>query len=353
MNKKQNTALMVKAIMLLLALIVMIFAASLAWFRSPEAPVNADGLTLQATAGKYFDMAVGFQSSKNGYQYTMSQYSKNLNLRDVITADGQHFDALADFSPVDITGDGVTLVRPSMQLKNKDIDRTSNAFTTVSPNKEYICIDMYFRAEDPCKVYLDKNSYVKGAIENTPGDGNLVNAELLAEEGSRKASEGNFSKDAVVGAVRISFVNYDQFEEADDPDNRQDVARVLWLPRPDIHLNSNNTSEGWTLSTNVQPEQIYDSYGVTDRFGGFKADTYTHHYYSYGIADDGQQIGDINYEKTVTSPNRLAICDVDTKIGDYYYGKTQVNIWVEGCDAEARRAIAGGQFQVNFDLAGG
>ncbi len=350
-NNRQQRSLIIKAIMLLLAFIVMIFAASLAWYRSPEAPVNADGLSLQASGSKYFDMAVGFQSTKNNYQYTMSQYTKNLNLRDVITADGDHYDALADFSPVDITGDGVTLVRPSMTDKNKDIDRTSGTYTTVSPNKEYICFDMYFRSDEECIVFLDKDSFVKGAIENTPGDGNLVQTEDTGY--NRKAKEGNFSKDAVVGAVRIAFVNYDQFVEGNDPDNRQKEAKLLWLPRPDIHINSNATNTGWTLSTNVQPDQIVDRYGATDRFEGIGADTYTHHYYSYGIADDGLQIGDINYGKTVTDTKRLPICEVTEKIGDYYYGKTQVNLWIEGCDSEARRAVSGGQFQVNFDLAGG
>ncbi len=354
MNKRQNTALMVKAIMLLLALIVMIFIASVAWFIPPDAPVNADGLTLEATAGKYFDMAVGFQSSKNGYQYTMSQYSKNLNLRDVITADGIHYDALDDFSPVDITGDGVTLVRPSMQLKNKDIDRTSHTFTTVSPNKEYICIDMYFRAEDPCRVYLDKNSFVKGAIEETPGDGNLIQTEDTGD--NRKSDYGNFSKDAVVGAVRVSFVNYSRFIEGEDSANRNDSARVLWLPRPDIHLNSTNNFNDWELKTGLTPDNtVVDYYGATDRFMGHPADTFTHHYFTYIFNEttglyDGE---DRNYLNTVTDPSKDAICDVDYKIGDYYYGKTQVNIWIEGCDAESRRAVAGGQFQVNFDLAGG
>ncbi len=348
--KRQNTSLIMKAIILLLALIIMVFAGSVAWF-TQNPLVNADGLSLQATGSKYFDMAVGFQSIKNNYNYTMSQYTKNLNLRDVIAADGEHYDVLADFSPVDITGDGVTLVRPSMTDKNKDIDRTSNTYSTVSPNKEYICFDMYFRSDEECIVFLDKGSFVKGAVEDRPGDGKLI--QNSDADGVRKAKEGNFSKDAVVGAVRIAFVNYDRFFEGDDLENRKDEVKLLWLPRPDIHINSNSTNKNWTLSTNVQPGQIIDRFGASGKFEGFPADTYTHHYYSYGIADDGQRIGDVNYDKTVTDTKRLPICEVNEKIGEYYYGKTQVNLWIEGCDSEARRAVSGGQFQVNFDLAGG
>lgn len=357
MKNNRNTSLMIKAIMLLLALIIMIFAASLAWFAPPDLPVDATGVSVNTSAAKYFDMAVGFQSTKNGYQYTMSQYSKNLSLRDVITPTGEHFDVLADFSPVDITGDGVTLVKPTMQLKNKDIDRYSNTFTSVTPNKEYICFDMYFRASEPCQVFLDEGSFVKGAIEDTPGDGNLVDTELLANDDGRKAKEGNFSKDAIVGAVRISFVNYSQFYEGEDPENLNQEASILWLPRPDIHLGTvdedGKIDNPWALATGLTPDNtIVDYFGATDKFEGSPANTFMHHYYTYKLAYDGHIIGDVNYEGTVTDIQKEAICEVNYKSGDYYYGKTQVNIWIEGCDAEARRAMAGGQFQVNFDLAG-
>ncbi len=354
MKSKQNTSLMIKAIMLLLALIIMIFVASLAWFAPPDLPVDATGVSVKTSASKYFDMAVGFESSVNGYKYTISQYSKNLNLRDIITNDGEHYDVLHDFSPIDITGDGVTLVRPSMQLKNADIDRNSSTYTTVSPNKEYICFDMYFRSNEQCQVFLDNGSFVKGAIEETPGDGNLVNTDLLAQEGSRKAAEGNYSKDAVVGAVRVSFVNYDTFYEGEDHESLREAARLLWLPRPDIHLNTPD-GEPWSLSTGLTPETSpYDYYGAIGMMAGFQANTFTHHYYTYQYDESMQRVvgEDRNYEETITDPSKDAICDVNYKNGDYYYGKTQVNIWIEGCDAEARRTIAGGQFVVNFDLAG-
>lgn len=356
MTKRQNTSLIIKAIMLLLALIVMIFVATLAWFSKTSTPVAATGVSAKTSSSKIFDIAIGFQSSRNGYQYTMSDYRKTFSLRELTTIDGETYDALADFSPVDITGDGVTLVRPSMQVKNKDIDRTSNTFTTVSPNKEYICFDMYFRASEPCKVYLDKDSYVKGAIEQAVGDGSLIQTEYT--DSNRKAEQGDFSKDAVVGAVRVAFVNYDKFIEGEDNSSRQSEARLLWLPRPDIHLNStdNYSTNPWTLSTGLTKDNtIVDYYAATDRFIGYPADTFTHHYYTYVYNEaEGQYVGeDRNYQNTITSPYKDAICDINYKSGDYYYGKTQVNIWIEGCDAEARRAVAGGQFQIEFDLAGG
>lgn len=353
MKKKQSTSLIVKAIMLLLAFIVMVFVVSLAWFSRTSTPVHGTGVSAKTSGIVTFDIAVGFKTSANGYKYTMSQYSKQFNLRDVVTPEGEHFDALHDFSPIDVTGNGVKLIRPSMLTKNTDIDRTSSTYTTVTPNKEYISFDMYFKADEPCKVYLDENSFVKGAVEEEAGDGNLIVTQD-PDNSKRKSNDGDFSKDAVVGAVRVAFVNYESFTEGETTDLKNE-ARLLWLPRPDIHLNSDGEKGSWTLSTNVQPGGIYDRFLDNDRYLYSTCDTYTHHYYAF-LYDESSNtyVGtDLNYGNTVTDPSRIAVCDVSEKVGDYYYGKTQVNIWIEGCDAEARRTIAGGMFQVNFDLAGG
>lgn len=357
MTKKRQSSLIIKAIMLLLALIIMIFVASLAWFAPPDRPVTAEGLSVNATAGKEFEVAIGFKTSANGYQYTISPFSKEIRLEDVVTADGTHYNVLGDFSPIDVTGDGVTLVRPSMKAKNADIDRQNHTYTSVIPNKEYISFDLYFQSEQECSVYLDKGSFVKGAIEETPGDGSLVDATKIVD--NRKSDDGAYSKDAIVGAVRVSFVNYKSYLEDEDLNNRNANASLLWLPRPDIHL---NTVDGngqpinpWTLSTGLTPDNtVVDYYGAIGMMAGFQANTFTHHYYTYVYDESMQQIvgEDRNYESTVTSPDKVFICDVNTAKNGKYYGKTQVNIWIEGCDAEARRTMSGGQFEVNFDLAG-
>ena len=359
MTKKRQSSLIIKAIMLLLALIIMIFVASLAWFAPPDRPVTAEGLSVNTTAGKEFEVAIGFKTSATGYQYIMSPFSKEIRLEDVVTDDGTHYNVLSDFTPIDVTGDGVTLVRPSMKAKNADIDRQSHTYTAVTPNKEYISFDLYFQSEQECSVYLDKGSFVKGAIEETPGDGSLVDATKIVD--NRKSDDGAYSKDAIVGAVRVSFVNYKSYLEDEDLNNRNANASLLWLPRPDIFLNAKQPSsekdnvKPWILSTGVQPGDKLTYYPpASDRMMWLQCDTYTHHYYTYKYDEYMQQIvgEDRNYPSTVTSPDKVFICDVNTAKNGKYYGKTQVNIWIEGCDAEARRTMSGGQFQVNFDLAG-
>ncbi len=357
-NNRQQRSLIIKAIMLLLAFIVMIFAATLAWY-SENLTATAEGLSVSTSADRAFNMAVGFNTSSTGYDYVMSAYSKEIKLEDVVTVDGVHYNVLDDFSPIDVTGDGATLVRPSMTSKNTDIDRNVNTFTSVTPNKEYISFDLYFEADEECKVYLDNGSFVKGAIEGSPRDGNLVQTADTGD--NRKAAEGNFSKDAIVGAIRVAFVNYSEYNEDYDPDKRLEAPSLLWLPRPDIFLDCKKADDRltdkevpWDLQINVQPNEHWTEYkSASDKGINPRCDTYTHHYYSYKLDADNQKIGDMDYQGTVTSPDKVYICDINTPKNDKYYGKTQVNIWIEGCDAEARRTMSGGKFQINFDLAGG
>ncbi|MBQ4129473.1 MAG: hypothetical protein IJO20_08965 [Ruminococcus sp.] len=346
MKSKQTTSLIVKAIMLLLALIVMVFVATLAWFSNVSEPKSATGVQAKTIGVAEFEMAVGFKTSQNGYKYVISDYEKTLNFRS-LKFGATRKDALHDFSPIDVTGDGVTLIRPTLKNKNLEIDRNSNVYNTVTPNKEYISVDMYFRSNDPCSVYLDKDSYAIGKCELNP-DG-TINEDGLLTDTERKSSYGDFSKDAVVGAIRVSFVEYDRVIEEEDYDHRATTPTALWLPRPDIYLESNATSSGWVLHTDAVPNQYIVGEGDLAR------DTYTHHYYAFAENSEGKIVGtDFNYENTVTQTNKDVICVVDEIHTDgYYYGKTQVNIWVEGCDTEARRAISGGQFLVNFDLRGG
>ncbi len=346
MTKRKNSSLIIKGIMLLLALIIMVFVASLAWFTTTAPPVDATGVQAKARGVAEFEMAVGFKTSQNGYKYMVSDYEKTLNFRDLKCGEVR-MDALHDFSPLDVTGDGVTLIRPTLTNKNSQIDRNSNVYTTVTPNKEYICVDMYFRSNEMCDVYLDKDSYVVGKCELN--DDGTINEGGLLTDTVRKSSYGDFSKDAVVGAVRVSFVEYDKVLYEEDLTNRLTTPALLWLPRPDVYLESNQSTSGWTLHTGVQPgDRIIDN-------GYSTWDTYTHHYYAFAQNAEGESVGtDFNYQDTVVQTNSDIICHIDELHEDgYYYGKTQVNIWIEGCDTEARRAISGGEFLVNFDLRGG
>lgn len=334
MKKRSNSSMMIRFIVLLLAFVVMVFVATFSWFSPPYKDVTAEGVSISTKGSAEFDMAVGFKSSVNGYQYIITDYSKQLNLSELVS-NGQTYDVFHDFSPIDVTSDGVTFIRPTMLAKNADIDRNSGVFTSVTPNKEYISFDMYFRSSDPCNVFLGEDTYVIAMCESEVGDGSLLT------DTTRRASEGEYSKDAVVGAVRVSFVGYNQYVEAEDDSNLNTSADLLWLPRPDIHLNTSD--KPWTLATGVTEGQYVDT------FGEMQCDTYTHHYYSF---KDGSG-KDYNYGSTKTVANNSKICVVNERVGNFYYGKVQVNIWIEGCDAEARRTISGGKFFVNFDLSAG
>lgn len=355
MTKKRQSSLIIKAIMLLLALIIMIFVASLAWFVPPDHPVEATGLSVSAKSGKQFKIALGFSSSVSNYEYVVTEFGDYIDLSNIVTPSGT-FNILQDFSPLDVTGDGVTLVRPYMQQGNKDIDRNVGSYTSVTPNKEYLSFDLYFMSNEVCQVKLDSETFVKGLIEENGGslvleehpDGHasaLTDNEYI---NNRLSKNGWYSRDAIVGAIRTSFVNYSECIIGEDNTSLDTTPRVLWLPRPDIHLNEKNDGL-WDLSLGLTEET-----SPLETFGDITANTYKHHYYKYTVGADNTVTGaDYIYDATVTDPNGQIICDVNkTNNNKDYYGKTKVNIWIEGCDAEARRTMSGGQFVIKFDFAG-
>ncbi|WP_405356865.1 hypothetical protein [Ruminococcus sp.] len=379
-SQKQNRhSLMAKGILVLLSLLVLIFVFSYAWFA--PATAEASGLSVKAKSSGDFDFALGFYNSQtvDTYKYTnwFSGDNVNLDLTNIDAVGGGNYNLLADYSPLDLTGNGATLVRPAMQNGNREIDRSTTGFSESIPNVQYVMFDMIFRTKAAnSAIYLDSDSYARGACEDEPGNGalvldsnNRIQTSKLRREGGDTRSDAEifnastygrlaetasspsvFSKDAVVGAVRVAFVPFDEtqltFGESSsnatiwtntDEYKVTSAPNLLWLPRPDIRLNPHQTEGaddmyGWTLSTGLE-----------------SGATFVHTYYSPSLQQD------VSYNNTVISPEASSndkITNISNRNGQYYYSKVKVVIWLEGNDTEARRAISGGKFEVNFDFKG-
>ena len=82
-NNRQQRSLIIKGIMLLLAFIVMIFAATIAWF-SHIRTVTADGISVKTKTTQDFKMAVGFKNNetegKGDDGYVVSEFTKHFEL---------------------------------------------------------------------------------------------------------------------------------------------------------------------------------------------------------------------------------------------------------------------------------
>lgn len=357
--KQNRHTLMAKGIMVLLSLMVLVFILAFSWF-STKQTADATGLSGGIEADGDFEYAIGFYNNSTGGSYKITDYTSDstaLNLKALRVYDGtssnndgndsgryyHDYNLLHDYTPIDVTGDGRTLIRPAMSYGNRQIDQSSNDYSLADPNVQYITFDLYFRSKSTgVPIKLGNGSWAKGnsEINNLGYTGSSTSATF------NKSTYGNFSKDAIIGAVRIAFVPYTKglpasfaslsAYEDDTPEYLADSASLLWLPKPELQLNepSGGGVTGWTLSTNANNNQ--------------------HTYYSIFETGHPKQIK--TYPSTITtsmitSQNReFARIDNSVHIGEYYYTKASVRIWVEGTDAEARRATSGGKFEVNFKL---
>lgn len=368
MKKTINSSLIIKAIMLLLAFIVMVFIATSAWFVSEDAPVTASGISVSSQGSAEFDIAIGFETSQtNGY--VVSPFLKEYNLtslpvviddKDTVETeddDRVFYDVFYDFSPLDVTGNGVTLVRPNLTLKNSKIDTNSATmgYSNVDPNQDYISFDMLVRCNEQCNLYLDSGSVAYGKAENTT-DGTLHNdtSGVLSDSESTKMSS-DFSTDAIVGALRVSFTDYPEYRTDKQTIAEGTTPDALWIPRSDIRYQQidDNANLYYDIPDYEDSYASYTIQGADD----VKMNTYRHHYFEYSVDSSGNTVGEYKeFTEAITivelNKDDIGICKVDkyNETDGFYYGKVHVNIWLEGCDSESRRALRGGEFIINFDI---
>lgn len=355
MKSKQNTSLMIKAIMLLLALIIMVFVASLAWF-TENTTAEASGLSVKTEAPNKYKIAVGFKNKLTNGDYLVSEYTQHFDLRKITikndeTDEETEYDILADFRPRDVTGDGITLVRPDLVNKNKDINKDGYGVLGRA-NEDYISFDLYVQSPTKCRIYLDNETKAYGLKEVEGG-------KLAETSGSTE-----FSPDAIVGALRVSFIDYAEAtnyifkEEYLDVLNTSITApNALWIPRSDIRFD--DSGDEAVLYTDIQDYLSPNASFVSD---DELMNTYKHTYFDFDLKNDvlepqDYKVADDAITTTITglSKSNIPICDViyegtDDAGNDCFYGKVQVNIWLEGCDSEARRVMNSGQFFIDFDI---
>ena len=398
-------SLMAKGILVLLSLLILIFVFTYSWYQPPNTPVNASGITASVrNTTTDFQYAIGFSTSQTGGAYKHTEFTNNVNadldLEHLYASDDtqqQHpINLLYDYNPTDLTGDGVTLVRPAMNYGNWSINTASRNYSIAEENVQYITFDLIFRTQvEDTTIKLDADSYAKGDCEAYSGHySTTYNGKkgLLGDTDSfnKENKYGAFSVDAVVGAVRVAFLEYvDNNESADTIigtklTEYESTPLLVWVPRPDIYLNNNPTgiknhdkdTTGWALDTNVASNTTYnlDVDGTLRDKSDYS--TYAHEYYN--VFDVGQ-----NETPTIVTYNDAVASTINTSapantnkvtfgtqrdlieldhINDtnndgvpddgFYYGKVRVRIWLEGTDSESRRALAGGKFNVYFHITG-
>lgn len=258
-----------------------------------------------------------------------------------------------EFKDITGSGDG-TFFRPTLSQFDGYAKVDTNASLTqldaTSVNKDYIKFDLYMRSTDKLNVYLGDGSQVQPLAADGTTNVKLIGpyANATEEDTYHKSSYGNFSKDIVAGAVRVS---------ADVEENNQNRHLFTWIPRPNIYLN---------LPTNQAfPKDINNLLNTT----ASSADTYANgspYVHTYYASTDSTTTTVLPTDKTVTgdivknaegpgsfdankAKLKLAALTVP-KGNNYYQEKVTIYIWLEGCDNEARRAFVGGMFKVSLGL---
>lgn len=346
----KKTLLMVVNVVLIVALLAI---STYAWFFRNLAD-NVDSELIQFTAGLTLEVNLENNEETYGYSKTINGFSSSA-LSKEITGDGvqSHF-----LYPKLATDEQSSLYYPDTTGATGWSD-----YSTMVAQSDYIYQRLYFRSSIPVDIYLANGSYVKSVSETT---GKPLMSTTKANLDSDRVvtvpdALGNYySKDCVVGATRVAFV---------DPTEQK--STLLWIPRPDIFCGLNGEGNIVMNAPNTVPENfssIEPLSSVNNPYPDIVPNPNEHWYYK--IAND--QISKItlnNVEKKgnfltgtknlspINEPNpEYGYVGTTTKAADstdeYYRTVIDVAIWVDGCDAEARKEFVGGKFNANFQFVG-
>lgn len=309
-----------------LLMVVLIVVATYAWFsRNTVDDVNVDEIAFQGSS----DLEVSLTGKEDDYAYSQTMKFSSSSLAQDISGDGSS----AFYIPTTKSKDdnGTLLVPDTNDAVNwTPINDASNG------GKYYKTQTIYFRSTDPLTVSLGDGSAVLGAAENS-------GAKLVGKEDTEvgnkstvtgvKNSDGErvfVSKDCIVGASRIAFL-----------DSGTSALQFVWIPRPNIFYETKKDAEGNEVKTiyggtSSTSANLVDSLDTTQAYPS----PTTHYFCSSGSVEK------LDSGSVVTgSPNKELLTLTRASVSDRYYkGSIKVVIWVEGCDAEARRAFAGGKF---------
>ena len=296
------------------------FCGIQAWF-TDKSSADADGIAVECQAPDGIEIAVVKHNDKAPVD---SEYKVGK-----ITLNKANCKFLEKLQLTEITGDGIDFKKPALiQTGGKAQVNQGAEWSEPTANLHYLSFDLYIRAKSQYNISIGKESTIKP-----------VAPQLTSQNGTgitNKSKYGNFSRDAVVGAVRFSVVDYT------DPPSK----KLLWLPAPNILLKQDG--DAYTLSDSVE-----------------SGDSYRHEYYdknkkrhivsnaeqdpAFVVNNNGFDGGKFTYELD----KNKSIAEL-TKSKDstdpYCSAMVTCNMWIEGEDEEARLALVNGEFKVNLVL---
>ena len=308
----------------LFLIFVLMTVSVYAWFAS-QTDNRVDAYEIQIAANS--DLELSFDGNK---------WAGSLNLSDLKNAVGSS--VLDSVKLVDVTSDGNVFRIPQLILKENYAEvNTSGSWITARANRDYIEFNLQMRSRDKLSVYLSSASMA------TPASAVLTGADC-GNPTSYATGSNTFSRDCVVGGLRISFENVDG-------------DRQIWITNPELHLNNKIGSDEYSMDTNAGATS-YANGSATEELGKdfFWNNPKVHYYYNgdvlstYNADKTFYALPESVTEEPAGNATKLAVLDGTADANGYYYSKTTFRIWLEGCDTETRRALVSGKFNLSLVL---
>lgn len=319
--KRDTKSLVMKNLIVMAVLIAIALTGVISWFTS-KTEATADGINVTCIAPDGLKIAVVQHGAPAPDVNDKTKWSEG---EITLTKDAYPF--LKEQSIIEITSDGTDFYKPKLTQENGKAKPDTSSSWDVADKNSYLSVDIYMKTGKSQMVYLNSET------EISP-----ISSTLTGEQSGNKSDDGNFSKDCIVGAVRLSTV-YKSTDSTTDS-----TIKNLWIPAPQIH---------------------YDGDEKVVTLNNTSGDTFKHKYWKVAKNSDGktgvpQGTTSVEYEGVVITNTKN-----DFKLGknykfanlvnendsEYATGMTTVNIWVDGEDDEARFAMVGGKFKATIKLS--
>ena len=314
--KRDTKSLVIKNLIVMAVLIIIALTGVISWFTN-KTEATADGINVICEAPKGLKIAVVQHGEPAPDVNDETQWSEG-----EITLTKEDYPFLKEQSIIEITSDGTDFYKPKLTQENGKAKPDTSSEWDVADKDSYLSIDVYMKTGEDHMVYLNSGT------EISP-----ISTTLTGEQSGNKSDDGDFSKDCIVGAVRLSTVN-----------SADSKLKNLWRPAPQIH---------------------YDSDKKEVTLGNTSGDTFKHKYWKVTKNSDGKTgkptgTAPVEYKDVITNTNNdfklgknydFAMLTKKQPSDKYASGMTTVNIWVDGEDDEARFAMVGGKFKATIKLS--
>lgn len=409
----------IKNLILMAVILVVILAAVFSWYTESYS-VTAETTSISAKGADNVELALpdrrsgsdAFPFNNDAWKTTL-EFSKSGFLKDLVkdvTSDGKQF-AVPTFAAATGLKDGRKVIADDVWtdgLSSKEA--LTNTSTLDDDQYNYISLDFYIRSKQSninvtAESFLaagselgikDDGTVEKDSSDNITSQQQLKGTNIYRSSSYGAGGENSFSADAIVGAMRVSLVGAPVSYENETISEGTSSLRFLWLPRPDIYLETDDNSNNWKLFTGIKPTgNSAQNNLAAEQVDALANKTYAHSFYEGNVITGGVKktmtphtyadsdvktidgadtsklyfkvssanLGVANKIPSLGQSARLATDGLDSSksikfttgdqnvtVDGYYVYKFTLNIWIEGEDAEARRSMNNGVFKLELDF---